>query len=126
MEQLNWLNVRNSVLWLLGLVCVLAYASFATIETAENYNNLSLVLPRDLVGYSLVAVLFAFLSLVLKGNINRLVNIIAGWVFAIGTLAAFIDGITVNVRGIYNWMLVAAVVLFAFIIWFAYRMPKKA
>ena len=126
MDQLTWQNVRSSVLWGLAIVAIFAYASFARIvETAENFNNLSLVLPKDLAGFSLVALLFAFLSLVLKGNNNRTVNLIAGAVMAIGALAALIDGITVHFAGVYNLMLAAAVLLLASVWWFALKTPKS-
>ncbi|XUW99823.1 MAG: hypothetical protein TUN42_07985 [Dehalogenimonas sp.] len=91
MEKLNRRYLRSTILWIVGILAVLLYAALATVETAENHNNLALVRAADLIGYSLVALLFAFLSLVLKGNNNRTVNIVAGAIFAVITLIAFID-----------------------------------
>ena len=127
MENLNWQHVRFSVLWVAAVVAVFIYSSFAaSVETSENFNNLSLVVPADLVGFLLAALLFALLSLLLKGRFNRLLNLIAGAVMAIGALAVLIDGVTVHFTGVYNLMMVAAVILLASIWWLALRAPRTA
>ena len=125
MSNLSWQKVRSSILWILAIAAVLAYASFArAVETAENYNNLSLVRAGDLIGFSLVAALFAVLSLVLKGNDARSVNLVGGVVMAVIALLSLVDGITVHFAGAYNLVLALAVILLASIVWFAYRTPK--
>ncbi|APV44828.1 hypothetical protein Dform_01506 [Dehalogenimonas formicexedens] len=124
MEKLSSGYLRNTVLWIVGLLAVLAYAALARGETAENYNNLSLVRAEDLIGYSLVVLLFVVLSMVLKGNTNRTVNLVAGAILAVITLIAFIDSFTVNPSGIYNPVLFSAAVVYSLIFWFALRSPK--
>lgn len=125
MGQLSWQNLRSSILWVLAIAAFLAYAFLAAaVETDENFNNLALVKTGDMVGYTLVALFFAILSLVLKGGNKRSVNMIAGGVFAIVTLIAFIDSFTVNVKGIYNPLLAASVILYGFIWGFALKTPK--
>ncbi|PPD57442.1 hypothetical protein [Dehalogenimonas etheniformans] len=124
MEKLNRRYLRTTILWIVGILAVLLYAALATVETAENYNNLALVRAGDLIGYSLVALLFALLSFVLKGNNNRTINIVAGAIFTVITLIAFIDSFTVNMSGIYNPVLFAAVLVYGVIFWFALKTPK--
>ncbi len=124
--QFSRQNLRTTILWVLALAAFLAYAFLAkALETnAEDLNNLALLKTSDIVGYSVVALFFAVLALVLKGNTHRFVNMIAGGVFAVIALLAFIDSFTVNMQGIYNLLLAVAVVLYGLIWWFALKTPK--
>jgi hypothetical protein len=45
-------------------------------------------------------------------------------VLGLGFLAALVDGVTVNLSGIYNLMMGVEVIIMIIIIVFAYRMPK--
>jgi hypothetical protein len=125
MQDANFYRLRISLLWVLAIVALFAYATFAADEEPSNLANLSLVHDQDLVNTSLIMMVFAFLSLALSGPLNRLTNIIAGSVFSILLLIVLIDGATVNPSGDYNLMTGAAVALLGAIVWFAYRMPRR-
>ena len=125
MENLTLNRTRVSVLWLLAMISLFGYATLAANEVPENFNNLSLVTDQDVASVSVVLVVFAFLSLTLKGSANRWTNTIAGSILGIGTLAAFIDGVTVNLYGIYNPLMGAVFVSMSLVVWFAYKTPKS-
>jgi hypothetical protein len=116
---------RFSILWLLAIVAFLGYATIARVsEVPANLSNLSLVADEEVATVSVVLLLLAFLSLILKGSANRLTNIIAGSVFGLGALMVLVDGVTVNLYGLYNPMMGAMVICMVLVVWFAHKMPK--
>ena len=125
MVELTQNNKKIVVLWILGLLAFVGYAYFATNETNPEYRtNISLTTSQEIISVSIVLIVLAILSVILKGSTNRLTNLIGGSVLGIGFLAAFIDAVTVNLSGIYNLMMGAEVIIIIIIILFAYRMPK--
>jgi len=124
MENLILYKMRVSILWLLAILGFFGYTLFAADEVPSNFSNLSLVANQEVAAVSIVLMVFAFLSVTLQGKTNRLTNIIAGAILFIGTLVAFIDGVTVNLYGIYNLMMGVVVISMFLVILFAYRMPK--
>lgn len=112
--------------WVLGILAFIGYAYFATNETNPEFrSNISLTTTQEIVSVLLVLVALAVLTLILKGPTNRLTNLIGGTVVGIGFLAVLIDAVTVNLNGIYNLMMGAAVIMMILIIVVAYRMPKQ-
>ena len=71
MENLTLNRTRVSVLWLLAMISLFGYATLAANEVPENFNNLSLVSDQDVASVSVVLMVFAFLSLTLKGSANH-------------------------------------------------------
>ena len=124
MLGLTQYNKRIVVLWVLGLLAFLGYAYFGTNEIPVYRSNISLVSSQEIATVSIVLIIFAVLSLILKGSSNRMMNIIVGSVLGLGFLAALVDGVTVNLSGIYNLMMGVEVIIMIIIIVFAYRMPK--
>ena len=122
MQDLSY-KVRISTLWLLFMVGFFAYRTLALSEEAP---EVSLRADDEFATYLLVAMGFAFLSLVLPSRLDRLTNIIAGSVFGVAQVAMFIDGITGYPEANFNLMTGATVVIMASIIWLAYRWPKRA
>jgi len=112
--------------WVLGILAFIGYAYFATNETNPEFrSNISLTTTQEIVSVLLVLVALTVLTLILKGSTNRLTNLIGGTVVGIGFLAVLIDAVTVNLNGIYNLMMGAAVIMMILIIVVAYRMPKQ-
>ena len=124
MTEITKNNKRIAVLWVLGLLAFFGYAYFGTNEIPVYRSNISLVSSQEIATVSIVLIIFAVLSLILKGSSNRMMNIIAGFVLGLGFLAALVDGVTVNLSGIYNLMMGVEVIIMIIIIVFAYRMPK--
>ena len=122
MQDLSY-KVRISTLWLLFMVGFFAYRTLALSEEAP---EVSLRADDEFATYLLVAMGFAFLSLVLPSRLDRLTTIIAGSVFGVAQVAMFIDGITGYPEANFNLMTGATVVIMASIIWLAYRWPKRA
>jgi hypothetical protein len=122
MQDLSY-KVRISTLWLLFAVGFFAYRTLAISEVAP---EVSLQANDEFATYLLVAMGFAFLSLVLPSRLDRLTNIIAGSIFGVAQVAMFADGITGYPEATFNLMTGATVVIVASIIWFAYRWPKEA
>ena len=125
MEDLTLYNTRITFLWLLAILAFFGYINLATSEVPSNFSNLSLVTDQDVAIVSIILMALAFLSLILKGSTNRSTNIIGGSVVGIGFLATFVDGVTVNLNGIYNIMMAAGTIFIVLIVWFAYKMPKQ-
>ena len=124
MTEITKNNKRIAVLWVLGLLAFFGYAYFGTNEIPVYRSNISLVSSQEIATVSIVLIIFAVLSLILKGSSNRMMNIIVGFVLGLGFLAALVDGVTVNLSGIYNLMMGVEVIIMIIIIVFAYRMPK--
>jgi hypothetical protein len=124
MTEITKHNKRIAFLWVLGLLAFFGYAYFGTNEIPVYRSNISLVSSQEIATVSIVLIIFAILSLILKGSSNRMMNIIVGFVLGLGFLAALVDGVTVNLSGIYNLMMGVEVIIMIIIIVFAYRMPK--
>jgi len=124
MVGLTQYNKRIVVLWVLGVFAFFGYAYFGMNEIPVYRSNISLVTSEEIVIVSVILIIFTVLSLILKGSINRSMNIIAGSVLGLGFLAALVDGMDVNLSGMYNLMMGVEVIIMIIIIIFAYRMPK--
>jgi hypothetical protein len=103
-------KVRISTLWLLFMVGFFAYRTLALSAEAP---EVSLQADDEFATYLLVAMGFAFLSLLLPSRLDRLTNIIAGSVFGVAQVAMFVDGITGYPEAIFNLMTGATVVIMA-------------
>ncbi len=112
------------MLWLMAVVAFFGYAKVAASEAPPILSNISLVTDFEVVNMTVVMMVLAFLSLTLKGDTNRLTNIIGGSVIGLGTLIALIDGVTVSIYGRYNLMMGTVVVFILAIVWFSYKTPK--
>ena len=124
MVKLTHNNKRIVILWVLGILAFIGYAYFGTNEIPIYRSNISLVSSQEIATVLIILIIFAVLSLFLKGSTNRSINIIVGSIFGIGFLAALIDGMDINFSGIYNVMMGVEVIIMIIIIVFAYRMPK--
>jgi hypothetical protein len=124
MTEITKHNKRIAFLWVLGLLAFFGYAYFGTNEIPVYRSNISLVTSQEIVTVSVLLIIFAVLSLILKNSTNRMTNIIAGSVIGLGFLAALVDAMTVNSSGMYNLMMGADVIIMIIIVVFAYRMPK--
>ncbi|HEX6300582.1 MAG TPA: hypothetical protein VF148_08980 [Acidimicrobiia bacterium] len=122
MQDLSY-KVRISTLWLLQVVAFFAYR---TIAVSEGATEVSLLSNEDFASYLLVAMGFAFLSLVLPSRLDRLTNLIAGTIFGVLQAIMLADGITAYPTAVFNLMTGATVVVMAAVVWFAYRWPKAA
>ena len=117
-------NKKIVILWVLGILAFIGYAYFGINEIPVYRSNISLVSSQEIATVSIVLIIFAILPLILKDSLNRSLNIIGGSVFGVGFLAALVDGLDVNLSGIYNLMMGVEVIIMIIIIIFAYRMPK--
>ena len=117
-------NKRIVILWVLGIFAFIGYAYFGTNEIPVYRSNISLVTSQEIVTVLIILTIFAVLSLILKGWLNRSLNIVGGSVLELGFLAALVDGMDVNLSGIYNVVMGIEVIIMLIIIVFAYRMPK--
>ena len=125
MVELTKDNKRIAVLWVLGILAFIGYAYFATNETNPEFRtNISLTTDQEIISVIILLIVLAILSIILKGSINRSVILIGGVVCFLGFLAALIDAVTVNFRGIYNLIMGIEVIIMIILIVFAYRMPK--
>lgn len=115
-------KVRISTLWLLFVVGFFAYRTLALSESAT---EVSLLANDEFATYLLVAIGFAFLSLILPSRLNRLTNMVASTVFGVGQAAMFADGITGYPDATFNLMTGATLVIVASIIWLAFRWPRE-
>lgn len=122
MQDLSY-KVRISTLWLLFMVGFFAYR---TLVLSAGAPEVSLQADDEFATYLLVAMGFAFLSLVLPSRLDRLTNIIAGSVVGVAQVAMFADGITGYPDAIFNLMTGATVVIMASIVWLALRWPSGA
>ena len=124
MLELTKHSKRIGVLWVLGILAFLGYAYFGINEIPVYRSNISLVSSQEIATVSILLIIFAVLSLILKDSLNRSLNIIGGSVLGLGFLATLVDGMDVNLSGIYNVMMGVEVIIMIIIIRFAYRMPK--
>jgi len=117
-------NKKIVILWVLGILAFIGYAYFGTNEIPVYRSNISLVSSEEIATVLIILIIFAVLSLILKDSSNRSLNIIGGSVLGFGFLAALVDGMDVNLSGIYNLMMGVEMIIMIVIIVFAYRMPK--
>ncbi len=122
MEELSY-RIRISVLWMLHMVTFFAYRTFAVSDGATEVSVLG---NNDLALYLLGMMIFTFLTLILKGGNNRLMNIIGGSIMGVAQVIMLVDGITGYPTASFNWMTGATIVILASIVWFAFRWPKTA
>ena len=115
---------RIPLLWILAILALLAYGYLAQNEVPEKLNNLSIVKGGEMATVTAIMGAFAVLSLVLKGAARRTTNIVAGIVFAVGTLAVLVDAMNVNLYGVYNATLGAGLVVLVALVWLAFRLPR--
>jgi len=117
-------NKKIVILWVLGILAFFGYAYFGVNEIPVYRSNISLISTQEIATVSIILMIFAVLSLIIRDSINRLLNIIGGTVLGLGFLAALVDGMDVNLSGLYNMMMGFEVIIMIIIIMFAYRMPK--
>jgi len=124
MVELTQNNKKIVILWVLGILAFFGYAYFGINEIPVYRSNISLVSSQEIAAVSIILIIFAVLSLILKDSLNRSLNIIGGSVLGLGFLAALVDGMDVNLSGIYNLMMGFELIIMIIIIMFAYRIPK--
>jgi len=73
----------------------------------------------------LVPLVMAFLSLTLKGSINRWLNILVGGVYAVLEFITLVEKLAAQ-KGYVVLMLVVAIVALVLIVWYAWKSKQKA
>jgi len=121
MEELSY-KIRISVLWVLHIVTFFAYRTFAVSDGATEVSVLG---NNDLASYLLGMMVFTFLTLILKRQNNRLMNIIGGSIMGVAQVIMIVDGLIGYPTASFNWMTGATIVILASIVWFAVRWPKQ-
>ena len=121
MEELSY-KIRISVLWVLHIVAFFAYRTFAVSDGATEVSVLG---NNDLASYLLGMMVFTFLTLILKRQNNRLMNIIGGSIMGVAQVIMIVDGLIGYPTASFNWMTGATIVILASIVWFAVRWPKQ-
>ena len=122
MDDLIW-KVRISVLWLIYEVALLVYM---ILESAE-LGAIEQAGPEILLLFAvilLVPLVMAFLSLTLKGSMNRWVNIILGIGYAVFELLALSE-VAAKPSAWAILMILSKLVVLALIVWYAWKWPKK-
>lgn len=132
MEDLA-LKIRLSVLWLFGELAWLVYMILAIMEPGK-IEQLLLgeiegmeVTPELLLMFAvifLIPLVMAFLSLTLKGTVNRWPNIILGIVYTILGLLDLIEALA-KPSPYAILMMLAAVMASALIVWYAWKWPEE-
>jgi len=134
MEVLRW-KIRISVLWILLAVgtsasMILLFMEPGVIQELLAGNiewaQISEGLLVFFAFFWLVPFIMAVLSLILRASPNRRANFVLGIVFV---LLYVVDIIQHSIQGAlhvaYLLMLVSGIVVAAFIVWFAWRLPKQ-
>jgi len=122
LDDLIW-KVRISVLWLIYDVALLVYM---ILESAE-LGVVEQAGPELLLLFAvvlLVPLVMAFLSLTLKGSMNRWVNIIVGIVYAVFELLALSE-VAAKPSAWAILMILSKLVVLALVVWYAWKWPKK-
>ena len=130
----DW-KIKISVLWLFPLVAFLASAVLMFLEPgvldqiiAGEVEGVKLGSELLLVG-AVIDVLgplaMSFLSLTLKGSINRWANILVGMLYAVLEFITLLEQLA-NPKGYAILMLIAAVVAPVLIVWYAWKSKQKA
>ena len=132
----DW-KIRIAVLWLFPLMAFLASAVLLFMEPAvlaelleEGTIEGKQVGPELLLAGAaidiLVPLVMAFLSLTLKGSINRWLNIIVGGIYAVLESITLLEELTAGTpSGYVILMLIAAVVALVLIVWYAWKSKQK-
>jgi hypothetical protein len=129
----DW-RIKISVLWLFYTVAFLAVLSLGAFEPGAIEQVMAgeiggiKITPELLLTLAiliLVPLIMAFLSLTLKGSINRWANIVVGVVFVVLQLIALGEAVATPVA----WeilMEISKVVAPALIVWYAWKSKQKA
>jgi hypothetical protein len=137
-ENLEDWKIKIAVLWLFPLMAFLASAVLLFMEPGvlvelveEGTIEGMQVGPELLLGAAVIDILgplvMAFLSLTLKGSINRWSNIIVGGIYAVLESITLLEELTVGTpTGYVILMLIAAVVALILIVWYAWKSKQKA
>ena len=133
----DW-KIKIAALWLFPLMAFLASAVLLFMEPgvlAELVEDGTIegkqVGPELLLAGAaidiLVPLVMAFLSLTLKGSINRWLNIIVGGIYAVLESITLLEELTGGApTGYVILMLIAAVVALVLIVWYAWKSKQKA
>ncbi len=130
----DW-KIKIAVLWLFPLVAFLASALLMFMEpgvlaelieegTVEGKQVGTELLLAGAVIDILGPLVMAFLSLTLKGSINRWLNIIVGGIYAVLEFITLLEELA-NPQGYVVLMLIAAVVASVLIVWYAWKSKQK-
>jgi hypothetical protein len=123
----DW-KLKVSVLWLFAALAFLSYAILQFIEpgaianvTAGKLESLQIG-PALLLFFAiimLVPLVMAFLTLTLKGSVNRWANVVLGAIFAILWLVDLVQAVQ-KLSAYATLVTLAAVVALALIVWYAW------
>lgn len=94
-------QVRISVLWLLHSV---AFFAHRTLALSDGATKVSVLNNNDFASYMLGMMVFAFLSLTLNGQTNRLMNIVGGAIMGVARVIMFVDGFVGYPSASFNWV----------------------
>ena len=111
------------MLWLIYEVALLVYM---ILESAE-LGAIEQAGPEILLLFAvilLVPLVMAFLSLTLKGSMNRWVNIIVGIAYAVFELLALSE-VAAKPSAWAILMILSKLVVLALIVWYAWKWPKE-
>jgi hypothetical protein len=130
----DW-KIKIAALWLFPLVAFVASAVLMFMEPgiieqiiAGEVEGKALSVELLLAGAVidiLGPLVMAFLSLTLKGSINRWLNIIVGGIYAVLEFITLLEEL-VNPKGYVVLMLIAAVAAPVLIVWYAWKSKQKA
>jgi len=129
----DW-RIKVSVLWLFPLMAFLGSAVLMFLEPGV----IEQVIAGEVEGQKLGAELLlagalidilgplvmAFVSLALKGSINRWLNILVGGIYAVLEFITLLEQVA-NPRAYSIVLLVAAVVALVLIVWYAWKSKQK-
>ena len=133
----DW-KIRIAALWLFPLMAFLASAVLLFMEpgvlaelveegTIEGKQVGPELLLAGAVIDILVPLVMAFLSLTLKGSINRWLNIIVGGIYAVLESITLLEELTGGTpTGYVILMLITAVVALVLIVWYAWKSKQEA
>ena len=132
----DW-KIKIAVLWIFPLMAFLASAVLLFMEPGvfaelveEGTIEGKQVGPELLLAGAaidiFVPLVMAFLSLTLKGSINRWLNIIVGGIYAVLESITLLEELTAGTpSGYVILMLIAAVVALVLIVWYAWKSKQK-
>jgi len=135
-EKLEDWKIKIAVLWLFPLVGFLASMVLMLTEpgiltelleegTIQGIRMGAELLLAGAIIDVLVPLVMAFLSLTLKGSINRWLNILVGGVYAVLEFITLVEKLAAQ-KGYVVLMLVVAIVALALIVWYAWKSKQKA
>ncbi len=135
------MKTKIAVLWLLMAVAMSVHSILLmlewveTVELPEVGEALLIVVPEWVMAMDLTTTLFmmslfwlvplwmAFLSVTLKGAINRWTNIIVGALFTILNIWHMTEPCCAMVHQ--KLIVLSTIIATALVVWFAWKMPKK-